>query len=608
VRSSSRLLGLIFLFACGSGSDPLTGPPDPASLRTLREGPVVGFAHPRGGHAWLGIPFAKPPVAELRWRAPRPPAPWRDTRQALAFGPSCSQLAGPAASADGARDGEPAGSEDCLYLNVFAPRFRPDDVPRGAARLPVMMWIHGGGNTIGDARLYDGSTLATTRDVIVVTVHYRLGVFGWFSHPALRGEGTSPDDASGNYATLDLVRALHWLRDNAAAFGGDPGRVTIFGESAGGVNVFSLLLSPRAAGLFQRAIVQSGGLSLATLAEAEHLADEPEAGHERSSREILLELLQREGRADGRAEAKRALAAMSDVEIAAYLRGRDAATLLGLFDGDRLGGMYDVPLLFPDGHVLPREEPLAAFAAGAYNRVPTILGTNRDESKLFMAFGSPHVSRIFGLPLRINDPRRYDLEAEYGSRLWKAVGVDEPAEAMRRAQGATVFGYRFDWDGERKILWLDLGRLLGAAHGMEVPFVFGELSFFGMRGPFDEAQHERDLALSRAMTSYWTQFALAGDPGRGRQGELPRWEPWSRDAGHKYVLLDTDDGGGIRMASEPVTRAEVIDGVASDPRFASDGERCAVWASFVQWTDEMTPEDYARAGDGICAAHPLDDG
>src|SRR5262249_22798225 len=156
------------------------------------------------------------------------------------------------------RANTPVGSEDCLYLNVYAPR----DAAPGAA-LPVMVWIHGGGNTIGAGELYDGGNLATTEHVVVVTVNYRLGPFGWFRHAARPGDGTTPPERSGNFAVLDLVRALEWVRDDIAVFGGDPGRVTVFGESAGGTNTLLLLLAPQAQGLFHRAIVESGGLETA---------------------------------------------------------------------------------------------------------------------------------------------------------------------------------------------------------------------------------------------------------------------------------------------------------------------------------------------------------
>ncbi|MDJ0849966.1 MAG: carboxylesterase family protein [Myxococcota bacterium] len=593
--------------ACMRPPEPVTGPADPASLRQTRQGAVQGFAHPEGGHAWVGIPFAQPPVGELRWRAPRPAEPWQGTREATAYGPACMQIAGPNGGSDGARAGRPTGSEDCLTLNVFAPRFAPDAVPEAGERLPVLVWIHGGGNTVGEAGHYDPSVLASTRDVVVVTVQYRLGVFGWLSHPALRAEGASADDASGNYGTLDLVRALDWVRENAAAFGGDPGRVTVFGESAGGTNVFSLLLSPRAAGKFEHAIVQSGGTRSHSRAEAENFRDDPEPGHESSSREVLVRLLQADGSARDRETAKAALAAKNDAELASYLRGKSAAEVLGVFSESEFGGgMYLAPNLVRDGHVLPRTEPRETLRAGRYNRVPVILGSNRDENKLFLAFTSRHVRRLGALPLGFRDERAYELEAEYPSRMWKATGVDEPAEAMRGVQGPSVYGYRFDWDGVPDRLWIPASRLIGAAHALEIPFVFGRLELYGSDIMFDPEHHERDMALSRAMTSYWTQFAASGDPRRGREGSLPRWEPWSRGDGHKFAIFDTDEGGGIRMGSEPLTQHEVIARVASDERFASTAERCAVWQGFVKWKD-MTRAEYASAADGLCAGHPLDD-
>ena len=206
-RIAPALLLLPLLMPLGCMPAELSGEADPDTRRTLTQGEVVGFVHENGAHAWLGIPFAAPPVGELRWRAPRPPAPFDGTFEATAFGPSCPQFAPPGGGRSG-DDGVATGEEDCLHLNVYAPPFAPEAVPRGGARLPVMVWIHGGGNTIGDAVLYDGTLIATRGNVVVVTVHYRLGVFGWLSHPALRDEGTTADDRSGNYGTLDLVRTL----------------------------------------------------------------------------------------------------------------------------------------------------------------------------------------------------------------------------------------------------------------------------------------------------------------------------------------------------------------------------------------------------------------
>jgi len=607
------LLAGFVLLGCGGEAPPQPAlRTDASSLRQTQSGLVMGFSNERGAHVWRGIPFAKPPVDERRWRAPRPPVPWQGTRVALEFGGTCVQFAGPM-TGDMEGDGtEPAGSEDCLYLNIFAPRMGPGAVPKGEARLPVLFWIHGGGNTVGRANPYDGSLLAVGEEVIVVTVNYRLGGFGWFAHPSLRtaeGGGTSPDDRSGNFGTLDLVRALEWVQENVSAFGGDPERVTIFGESAGGLNVYSLLLSPRASGLFHGAISQSGGTWTSSVAEAENAAGDPDApGHAFSSSEVLAELMVRDGSAADRAAAHSLAAKWGDVKVARYLRDKPAGEVLGVYEGSGLGGMYDAPLLLRDGTVLPAEDPLEVFRAGRHNRVPVILGTNRDENKTFALFSSEHVAHIFSLPVWLKDERRYELETGYPSLMWKASGVDEPATAMRGSQGPSVFAYRFDWDEQPSLLWLDFSELLGAAHGLEIFFVFGWFDV-GRANRFlwDEEHKPAAEKLSRAIMSYWSQFAYTGDPHSGRQGELARWHPWSEsaDGPGKFLVLDTEAGGGLRMSSDSVTQNGVIAQVARDSRFESWAERCAVYQDFVRWSGRMTKDEYATTADGACAAFPL---
>ncbi len=469
--------GLVLLIVSGLGcarsSEREQGRPDPASRRVTRSGDVVGFAGRYGGHVWLGIPFAKPPTGQLRWRAPVSPEPWTGIRETLTFGFPCTQYASLIGGVAG-RAGEPVGGEDCLYLNVYAPRVPETEVPTGSARLPVMVWIHGGGNSIGEAGFYNAGNLAVTQHAVVVTLNYRLGPFGWFRHAALRGHGTSEADRSGNFGTLDLIRALEWVRENVSAFGGDPSNVTIFGESAGGANVFTLLLSPRASGLFQRAIVQSGGLRMNDVARAENLADDAKPGHANSSAEALLRLLTTDGNARDRAAAKARLATMSSGEIERYLRAKTNVEILSAYVPMPGIGMIDMPLVFRDGVVLPDEDPMARFArADGYNRVPVILGTTRDENKLFLFADPKRVRRWFWVVPRLRDARHYNLSAEYLAKMWKANGADEPAAAMRATQGPSVFVYRFDWDEEPTILGADLPIMLGAAHGFEIPFVFG---------------------------------------------------------------------------------------------------------------------------------------
>ena len=289
----------------------------PATVRTIESGKIIGYVD-RESHAWVGIPFAAPPVDALRWKAPRAVEPWTETLQALEFGSQCPQ--------SGLGVGPPAGSEDCLYLNVWAP-VNTDD------KRPVMYFIHGGGNHIGEAAtpIYHGARYAREHDVVVVTINYRLGPFGWLAHPGLREPGESPQtlaDNSGNYGTLDIIHGLQWVQRNITDFGGDPHNVTIFGESAGGFDVLTMMVSPLAAGLYHKAISQSGGMTLVPMSEAENYADDTNPGHGLSSRELVNKLLVADVRAGDRDTAKALQLTMSDAEVGEYLRSKSAEDIM----------------------------------------------------------------------------------------------------------------------------------------------------------------------------------------------------------------------------------------------------------------------------------------
>ncbi len=592
------LLGLAAALACASEPTAPVPSTNPTTLRQLPAGAVVGTAGRYGGHAWLGLPYAEPPQGELRWRAPQPLLPWTGTREALASAASCPQLASPLGGDDSASPGTLVGSEDCLYLDVYAPAFKEGRLPSPAARLPVMVWIHGGGNTIGAARSYDGSRLAATHQLIVVAINYRLGALGWFRHAALR-EGREAADASGNFGTLDQIRALEWVRDNAAGFGGDPGNVTVFGESAGGQNVLALLVSPLARGLFQRAIAQSGGTWSRTPAEAEHFSDDGVPGDAQSSSEILLRLLEHDDRGRDRAAAKAALAAQSAAELAGFLRGAPLERLFAAYAAEE-GERYDPPRVFREGSVLPEAPFLDALGTtGAYHAVPVLLGSNRDEQRLFAFVDRAQVRNWFGLIPRAKDPAAYRRDNAYRSRAWKVTGVDEPARRLASAQPGRVFAYRFDWDEEPSVLGADLGELIGAAHGLEIPFVFGHWQL-GRAGKilFDAENLAGREQLSAMMMSYWAEFAWRGDPARGREGTLPRWTAWQND-GAKYAVLDTPAAGGVRMASESERLADIAAAVLADPSFRDAAERCHLLALLSEWTLDQPPhEDYASAAAG----------
>jgi para-nitrobenzyl esterase len=604
-RACFAVVALLVLASSNIGCEKKKAPvaADPQSMRSITSGTVVGHVGEYGGHVWLGLPYAKPPVGDLRWRAPQPPAPWKGTREALAFGSACMQYASPLGGVEGT-PGKPTGTEDCLYANIYAPRFAPEAVPQGSARLPVMLWIHGGGNTIGEGAFYNGGNLAVSHNVVVVTFNYRLGPFGWFRHPALRASARNEEDRSGNYGTLDTIRALEWVRDDIAAFGGDPNNVTIFGESAGGMNVYALLLAPAAKGLFHRAIVQSGSLRFDTNAKAENLATADPPGDANSSSETVARLLVKGRLADGREAALARLATMRDGQIESYLRGRSSLEILEAYEPSESTGMISMPNLFCDGVVLPQEEPHESLASGRYNVVPTMIGTNLDENKLFM-FGDPKwVRRTLWVFWRLRDERMYNLTAEYLAKWWKADGADDPAAAMRAVQGPSVYVYRFDWDEEPTILGADLGVMLGAAHAFEIPFVFGHFDLGSEGSRLFTAENEPGRKdLSRKMMSYWAAFAANGDPKRGIDGSSTEWTAWdSSDAeAPKFIVFDTEAGGGVRMSSESLTRETVLANLETDARLATQEERCSILRALTAWGRALEEQEYDRR----CPDYPL---
>ncbi|MBT4519317.1 MAG: carboxylesterase family protein, partial [Halieaceae bacterium] len=350
---------------------------DTTTKRTTAYGEVVGFIDENSSHTWMGIPYAQAPVGELRWRAPLKPQPWDDIYEALQAGDFCKQFGSQMESRPPSEWGTPIGSEDCLKLNIFAPAFATGAVPKGDSRLPVMVYVHGGGNMVGYANQfkYSGTQLAHTHNVIVVTFNYRLGPFGWFSHPALNNGG-SAEDQSGNYGNLDSIRALAWVQNNIEAFGGNPDNVTLFGESAGGMNTFVLLASPLAEGLFHKAIIQSGITTKTTpLSEAQNYVNSAEPGDKNSSREIVSSFLVADGLAGDRQEATEVQNGMSNAEISTYLRAKSADDLLTIYDFSGVLGLPSVPQLLADGAVIPSRKLIQVFSNSAdYNAVPTILG------------------------------------------------------------------------------------------------------------------------------------------------------------------------------------------------------------------------------------------
>jgi para-nitrobenzyl esterase len=433
-----------------------------------------------GMRSFLGVPYAAPPVGALRWRPPRPHATWEGTRNANAFGSPCPQEA--------SLLGPPSTNEDCLFLNVFTPA----SAGSSSSGLPVMVWIHGGGYVSGDASSFLPNRLVA-RGVVVVTVNYRLGVLGFLAHRSFAAE--SRDHASGDYGLMDQQLALRWVRLNAARFGGDPGNVTVFGESSGGESVNVQLASPTARGLFQRAIVESGGYSDSqpTLATAE---------------------------ATGASFAAR-IGCPS--QSAPCMRGVSVRTLLA-------NEPYFEATPVVDGRLLTR--PVTdAIARGLFNRVPVIEGSNHDEFRLFLALnelaGSKPVS-MTGYRSTIAgqldvDPTTADtIAAEYPLRsygspsLALSAAVTDAAYACKardavQALSKYVPAYQYEFADKASPRFFPgppVSFPLGAFHSAELEYLFTLPSY-----PVHLDRGQK--ALSMALVELWTSFAKTGDPGSG---------------------------------------------------------------------------------------------
>lgn len=497
-------------------------PPDSTGPGVVKTAYATLRGESRGEtYAYLGVRYASPPVGALRFKDTEPPACEAELREAITFGPECPQLD---------RNDVFVGEEDCLFLNVWAPKSPPPD-PR-----PVLFFIHGGGNNqgsssilAGNVRVYDGQKLAEHGNV-VVTINYRLGALGFAAHPALDSE--SARGTSGNYALADQIAALKWVRDNIASFGGDPGKVMIFGESAGGLNVCALYVSPLAEGLFSRAIMQSGGCVAASKARGVQVTEELSGG-----------------------------AGCSDeADEIACLRTKTPRELIDALPPVVDGLMMSAFGLIVDGNYLT--ENVLTTLATRPSTVPFIVGSNKDETYLFLppsiptpaafeqaarAFllgaGAPpgkidDILAIYPLSDYANDPRAA-LVALTTDWRWSCPG--RAYVRTIRAAGSTVPLYRYYFTQGLDPMRAPMVSRAGAYHGLELFYVFGSID--GGGGYLPTAG---DTALSETMMGYWSRFANTGDPNGGSGPTWPLWENQS----DTFVELaaPSSAGAGIRTA------------------------------------------------------------
>jgi para-nitrobenzyl esterase len=420
---------------------------------------------------WDDIPYAKPPIGNLRWKAPR-----EITYSENLLLPKDDNFCVQRPSGMGGSEGEGyfSGTEDCLYLDIKAPKNSSEK------QLPVMFWIHGGGNTSGLKDLYDFSKMVKRHDVIVVSINYRLGPFGWFTHPAIQGLQSGLDKTS-NFGTLDIIEALKWVQSNISLFGGDPNNVTIFGESAGGHNVFSLLVSKEAKGLFHKAISQSGyTTTIQTDLAFKQDGYSPTSNY--ASFNIVDKVLQKNA-------VKINQSSLDQKELRKILLDLSAKDFFSHYA--KRPSYEDIPLMTADGVVIPVMGLRKALASKEHlNIVPTIAGSNRDEVKLWLGSAeyfvdlkfSP-IGKLLGIPkVFLKDEDAFEIFNRYRSSAWKLRGVDGPLRSMKEAGNEILFAYRYDWDDHRRFVVGDFKKLIGAAHATEIPLLTGNNKLVGDYG------------------------------------------------------------------------------------------------------------------------------
>ncbi|MBN1463494.1 MAG: carboxylesterase family protein [Paludibacteraceae bacterium] len=475
-------------------------------------------------YEFLGIPFAKPPIGDLRWKAPENPDFWTDTLNTTTFAPVCPQKE--------FKQGESTytfkGDEDCLYLNVWTPQL-------GAGTRPVLVFIHGGGNqqggaseTSGGTEMFVGKNMAQRGDAVIVTIQYRLGPLGFLVHPGLEPENSN--NTSGNYAVLDHILALKWVQNNIAAFGGDPTKVMVFGESAGGVNVGNLLTTPLASGLFQRACIQSA---------------------------IPVVSPYNDARIEGIAYVDSFTTTGTDVDKIAYMRTLPADSLVKFSTSPISGGIVQQAWKAVVDNVVFTDIPTNIFQTGSFNKVPLIIGSNSEEMSLnapatvtpsmvtaliYTYFLSP-TYQTQAVTLYPPGTTNEEAKASYINLVSDAqftLGVRRTAQCISTNQTEPVWRYFFTHKHSVPLL-----ETLGAYHGMELFYVFNnwENATLG-QAPFFTAQ---DDSVQTNMLNYWVNFANTGNP---NGGTLVNWPPYNATTDCYLEIKPTPNGSqcGVRTA------------------------------------------------------------
>ena len=546
----------------------------------------IGF-YANGVTNWDDIPYAQAPIGDLRWKAPR-----EILEENKLIEPKvnnfCIQKPSGMGGSDFDGDEFFSGSEDCLYLDIKASKSKSKDL------LPVMFWIHGGGNTSGLKDIYDFTKMVKKHNVIVVTINYRLGPFGWFTHPSIQRlqEG---DDKSSNFGTLDIIAALKWVQSNISLFGGNPDNITIFGESAGGHNVLSLIASKKAKGLFHKAISQSGYTTSISLDKA-YKQDKFSATSNHTSWKIVNKIL---GKAKLPSQND-----LSDKDIRKTLKELDARDFFINYS-DR-PSYQEIPLLTADGIVIPFNGLKETLSNKDHvNNVPIIAGSNKDEVKLWLASAEYFVGleysffgSLLGVPrVALKDEDAFELFNSYRSRAWKLRGVDNPLRSLALAGNNDLYAYRYDWDDHRKWPVANFKKLIGAAHATEIPLLTGNNKLVGDYGFLIYPQGPSKWFLSKNMMNFWTNFAKTGKPGTSSNGK--KWIKYNglNETNSDFMVLDNRKN--LKMSKDQNSFKSLVNDLYYE-KDITDLEKCVVLLQMLTFVGDDLYDDYISYYPGKC--------
>ena len=513
-------------------------------------------------YVFKGIPYAEPPVGALRWRAPRDVEYLDAIIDATEFKNECVQ---PKDNSSIFNRNLSTGDEDCLYLNIYVPK---NQNSLNKNKFPVMYWIHGGSNIWGAGSDYDFSNLATSQQVIVITINYRLGLFGWFASPffAETAEGL---DKSYNFGHLDIIKGLEWVNQNISSFGGDKNNVTIFGESAGGSNTLTMIASPLAEGLFHKAISQSGYVSSYSAEYAESIS-------ELSSKNIFAENIKY----------------LTDSnEIVDYLQGLTQTEVYEKYIATAEKYVYPItPITIRDGIVIPNEGVYKALEKTDPSLV-VVAGTNKDEMNYWFVNSEYFYDTSFEIRRTLKRSEA-NLRSwnKYRSAIWRYKGAEEPLRRMSKSND-NLYSYRLDWDEEDEGIFGDYSLFVGAAHGIDIPFIANsfdmeQIPWYIKNILFPESTAEGRDALSALMMRYWGNIAKYGDP----NVFVPqKWEKFTA-SDNQMIILDNPQDPNFGMVTNPVMPKTLLKEIESDSALEIE-ERCLIgWIAVSDFNEDKKPK------------------